>query len=160
MKEELKKMSEALNNKLMTISESYEKNMRHLFEHNFDLEQLKASMIRAEMVIKGNVLNAKDSEGKKLYTNQEQREIALRDMLDRDTTYCKYKEDFNEMSKKVKELTTNIDILKYRKSCVIAQANMITAMINLTSAELTARNAVDNRTNKQRRENENGGDNM
>lgn len=100
--------------------------VKDLIEKNPMISEAEATaFIEAETII----------EISKRYTNQEQRDLALQNYLDNDPLYNDYKVEHDKISIDIKMLTTEVDILKFKKSCINSLASIEAARLNLLAQE-------------------------
>lgn len=106
---------EGLRNKLTTMNENWEKHQRALLEDGTLQIEYKSKMMRIEKNLLFNVLDAKDPETEKpIYSNEKAREAALQKKKDASDEYINLKDKYIEVTKKIKESQTEIEILKFQ----------------------------------------------
>ena len=126
----------AIQRKLSDLQEKYEERMQQYVQLNNDKELYMNNLKRQEMVLTKKVLNKTDLDtGKSVYKNQTERDIALQEEKDKDEIYVNYKKNYDEADKKIKIVSTDLDIIKFRASMAkkIADLEVARMMANTTT---------------------------
>jgi hypothetical protein len=125
----MRQTAEQLRTEFSAIINSYAIKMWDLLKQTQDRDKEMGFMKRREIDARYIASIASGEDGKPLHSNESKREKAAQDILDFDKDYQSSKNRLDLINLVIAELTSGLEILKFKKSCMTAQAELLTALM-------------------------------
>ena len=109
---------------------AFENMLREYIKQSGQKEKLQGQLKALEIDARYAVGMLIDKEGRKLYTNDAQRDKGTHDMLLDDQRYQLIKTEYIILCQTSAELNSGLEILKYKKSVLVAQAQLMAAFMS------------------------------
>ena len=120
-----------------TFVSEYENQMRTKFSLEEQQQVLNSEKAKHEIKAKEEVTYAVDEEtGKKKYTNEEMRNIAMSKSLETNEDYNKIRLAVEKLEKEISKSKLELDILHRRLSVMSKQSDLLVALTNFKANEV------------------------
>jgi len=119
-----------INEKLSYYVEHYQALIKRKLHKESSVDELKEKMLRIENDLKQGVFEQVDDSGKKRFSNQEMRDVALFKFLGNHDVYKIFKSELCEVERSLGDCKGELDISNKRLSVLFKQADIFISLNN------------------------------